>query len=59
MCGHYFDWSPEFLHIWPREKRGDILDDGETKFSLATLAQVTKATVAILKKPEETRNKVL
>ncbi|GAM90678.1 hypothetical protein ANO11243_087230 [Dothideomycetidae sp. 11243] len=59
VCGHFFDWSPEFLHIWPKEKRGDILDDGETKFSTSTLAQVGRATAAVLKKPDETINKVV
>ncbi|KAF2148239.1 NAD(P)-binding protein [Myriangium duriaei CBS 260.36] len=57
--GHFFDWSLEFLHLWIKEKRGDILDDGETKFSIATLAQVARATAAVLKKPNETINKIV
>lgn len=57
--GHFFDWSPEYLHMWPKKRCGDILDDGDTKFSISTLAQVARAVTAVLRKPDETINKTL
>lgn len=59
VCGHFFDWDPHFLHIYPEERRVDILDDGEAKWSASTLAQVGKATVSILKNDQETRNRIV
>lgn len=57
--GHFFDWSLEFNHIFLSERRADVLDDGETKFSITTLKRIGEATARILQRPEETRNKIL
>lgn len=59
VCGHFFDWSPEFLHVWIKEQKADILDDGETKWSTSTFARIAEATVSILLKLEATANQVL
>lgn len=50
---------PEFLHIFPKERRVDILDDGTNKWSASTLSQIGKATARILQKPDETRNQIV
>lgn len=59
--GHFFDWQLEFLHIFLKEQRADILDDGETKFSVSTLERIGEATAQILARADEddTRNKTL
>ena len=59
VCGHFFDWSPEFLHIWVKERRAEILDNGELKWSASTLARVGEAIARILAKPEATKNQVV
>jgi len=59
VCGHFFDWDPGFLHIYPKEQRVDIIDDGETKWSASTLSQIGKATARILQNPEETKNQAV
>ncbi|TKA59914.1 hypothetical protein B0A55_11606 [Friedmanniomyces simplex] len=59
VCGHFFDWSLEFIHLWPHERRADILDDGETRFSISTLSRIAEATARILLKPAETGNRML
>ncbi|KAK3075996.1 hypothetical protein LTR53_000173 [Teratosphaeriaceae sp. CCFEE 6253] len=59
VCGHFFDWSTEFIHLWPGEHRADILDDGEKEFSISTLSRVGEATARILQRPAETKNKML
>lgn len=59
VCGHFFDWSPEFLHIYPKQRKADIIDDGTTKWSASTLSQIGKATARILQKPDETRNQAV
>lgn len=59
--GHFFDWQLEFLHIFLKEKRADILDDGETKFSVSTLERIGEATAQILARADDdgTRNQTL
>jgi len=57
--GHFFDWKPQFLHIFLKEKRADVLDDGETRFSVSTLERIGEATARILIKEEETKNKTV
>ena len=59
VCGHFFDWDTAFLHLWPKEKRADIVKDGDLKTSYSTLARVGEATSRILQRPVETANKVL
>lgn len=59
--GHFFDWGlrEDFLHFNLPQRKADIIDDGNVKSSQATLAQIAKATVRILQRPEETKNKML
>lgn len=59
--GHFFDWGlrENFLHFNMQTKKADIIDDGNTRSSQATLPQIAKATVRILQRPEETKNKML
>ena len=59
VCGHFFDWDTAFLHIWPKEKRADIVKAGDLKASYSTLDQVGRATSRILQRPAETANRVL
>lgn len=59
VCGHFFDWSLEFLHVWLQERKADILDDGESKWSASTLAQIGEATARILERPDVTKNKMI
>lgn len=59
--GHFFDWGlrENFLHFNLQTATADIIDDGNAKSSQATLAQIAKATVRILQRPEETKNRML
>ncbi|KAJ4388033.1 hypothetical protein N0V93_008638 [Gnomoniopsis smithogilvyi] len=61
VTGHFFDWGlrENFLHFNLQTKRADIIDDGNMKSSQATLPQIAKATVRILQRPEETKNRML
>ena len=60
VCGHFFDWATAFLHIWPREKRADLVKPGDQlKASYSTLARVGEVTSRILQRPAETANRVL
>ncbi|KAF2484227.1 hypothetical protein BDY17DRAFT_295240 [Neohortaea acidophila] len=59
VCGHFFDWSPEFLHVWVRERRAETIDGGHAKWSASTLARIGEATARILLRPEETENRVV
>ena len=59
VCGHFFDMSLDFLHMYLKERKADVLDDGEVKCSMSTLARVGEATAAILSRPRETANQVL
>nr|POE77742.1 pinoresinol reductase 2 [Quercus suber] len=59
VTGHFFDWKLAFIHLYPREARADILDDGATRFSLSTLAQIGRATAAVLTHPDASRDKML
>ncbi|KIW05433.1 uncharacterized protein PV09_03943 [Verruconis gallopava] len=61
VCGHFFDWSLEFMHIWKKERVIDILDDGNVKASASSLAQVARATARILQNIDlnDTANRIL
>lgn len=61
VTGHFFDWGlrEDFLHFDLKAKKADILGTGDVKSSQATLAQVARAVVRILQRPEETKNKML
>lgn len=59
--GHFFDWGlrENFLHFNMQTRKAEIIDDGNEKSSQATLAQIARATVRILQRPEVTKNKML
>lgn len=57
VCGHFFDWDPAFLHVWPKEKRAEIVKN--LKASYSTLGRVGEATSRMLQNPSETANRVL
>ncbi len=59
VCGHFFDWSLDFLHIYPQRRSMDILDSGEQKWSASTLFRIGEATARILLHPDETKNKII
>lgn len=60
VCGHFFDYSLDFLHIFLQDRRADIIDDGEKKrASISTLARVGEATARILQHTEQTANQML
>ncbi|KAH8900010.1 NAD(P)-binding protein [Thozetella sp. PMI_491] len=58
--GVFLDWGIMVgFMINLREKKVNLVDGGEHRFTTTTLPTVAKAVVAVLKKPEETKNKVL
>lgn len=59
--GHFFDWGlrENFLHFDLAARTAGIIDDGAARSSQATLAQIARATVRVLQRPEETKNKML
>ncbi|KAI9798166.1 MAG: hypothetical protein M1833_004915 [Piccolia ochrophora] len=59
ISGPFFDWGLRlgFLPFDIKKKTALIFDDGETKFSTSTLAQIGRAVAAILAHPAETENK--
>ena len=59
VCGHFFDWDLTFLHVWIKERRAEILDDGNTKWSASTLSRIAEATARVLLKPDVTRNQMV
>lgn len=59
VCGHFFDWNPEFLHTWIKERKAEILNNGEEKWSASTMSRIGEATAAILAKPEPTKDRVI
>ncbi|KAI7343458.1 NmrA-like family protein [Hortaea werneckii] len=59
VTGHFFDWSLPFIHIHLADRRADVLDAGEHRCSMSTLARIGEATVQVLRKPEVTENQML
>lgn len=59
VCGHFFDWSLHFLHLWPRERRAEKLDGGAHYWSTTTLGRTAEATCRVLQRPEVARNKMI
>ena len=59
VCGHFFDYDPEFLHFWVKDSRTEILDSGDVKWSTSTLSRIGKATARILLNPEATKNQMI
>jgi nucleoside-diphosphate-sugar epimerase len=61
VCGHFFDWSLDFMHIWVKTRTVDYLDGGNIRASASSLEQIAKATARILQHADnpETRNRIL
>jgi nucleoside-diphosphate-sugar epimerase len=59
VCGHFFDWSLEFMHLWLKERKAEILDDGEVKWSASTLQRIGDATARILLNLDATKNRIV
>lgn len=59
MCGHFFDWSPAFLHLWPKERRADVIGSGDVKWSASTLGRIGEVTARVLERLEVGRNRVV
>lgn len=61
VCGHFFDYGlqTELLAFNVPQRTAEIFDGGDAKWSASTLTQIGKAVVGVLRKPEETRNKML
>jgi nucleoside-diphosphate-sugar epimerase len=60
VCGHFFDYlEAGLLQVFPARHYARIFDGGEIKWSATTLDTVAKATVAVLLKAEETKNRRL
>lgn len=60
VSGHFFDYlDGGLLQVFPERSYARIFDGGDIKWSATTLATVAKATVQVLLKAEETRNKRL
>lgn len=61
--GAFFDWGlrEKFLHFDLQAKTADILDGGEIRCSMSTLARVAEAVVKVLQQAddERTRNRML
>ena len=57
--GHFFDWETEFLHVWVKERKAEILDDGDTKFSASTLSRIGEATAKVFFNLEATTNTMI
>lgn len=60
VSGHFFDYlDGGLLQVFPEKSYARIFDGGDIKWSATTLETVAKATVQVLLKAEETRNKRL
>ncbi|KAK4555013.1 hypothetical protein LTR86_007779 [Recurvomyces mirabilis] len=66
VCGHFFDWQASFIHVWPGERRAEILSDpedvkvaGKWRASFCTLARVGEATARLLLYPDVGVNKMV
>lgn len=56
--GHFFELI-DLLGFDVKKRKAEIFDGGDLKCSASTLAQIGKAVVGILRKPDETKNKML
>lgn len=61
VCGHFFDYGIRdgLLHFDLEKSTATILDKGDVPASAATLRRVGEALVAVLKRPDTTRNRLL
>ncbi|UNI15525.1 hypothetical protein JDV02_002051 [Purpureocillium takamizusanense] len=61
VCGHFFDYGLEdgLLHFDLDTRTAQILDGGDIKASASTLRRVAESVVAVLERPDETRNRAV
>lgn len=61
VCGHFFDHGLRhgLLHFNFATRTAQILDGGNIRASTSTLRRIAEATVRILQRPEQTRNRAL
>ncbi|KAF4982192.1 hypothetical protein FDECE_17558 [Fusarium decemcellulare] len=61
VCGHFFDFGIRdgLLHFDLETNSAVILDKGDIPASAATLRRVGEALVAVLKRPDTTKNRLL
>ncbi|PTB37606.1 uncharacterized protein TrAFT101_005515 [Trichoderma asperellum] len=61
ICGHFFDHGLRdgLLHIDFDTRTAQILDGGATKASTSTLRRIAEATVRVLQRAEQTRNRAV
>ncbi|KAK2678025.1 hypothetical protein RAB80_006765 [Fusarium oxysporum f. sp. vasinfectum] len=61
VCGHFFDYGilDGLLHTDLETNTAVILDKGDVPASASTLHRVAEALVAVLKRPDSTKNRLL
>ncbi|KAJ4247866.1 hypothetical protein NW762_013076 [Fusarium torreyae] len=61
VCGHFFDFGIRdgLLHTDLETNTATILDKGDVPASASTLHRVAEALVAVLKRPDTTKNRLL
>ena len=61
VCGHFFDWglTTGLLQYDLKNRKALVFDDGDVKFSATTTETIAIATVRVLQKDEETKNRML
>lgn len=61
VCGHFFDYGlkSDLLNFDVNARKVRIFDGGDIKWSTTTLETIGRATVEIIKKEGETRNRML
>ena len=61
VCGHFFDWglTTGFLQYDLEARKALIFDGGDIKFSATTTERIALATVRVLQREEETRDRML
>ena len=61
ICGHFFDYGLRdgLLHFDLDAHKAQILDAGDIKASASTLRRVAESVVAVLQRPDQTRNRAV
>ena len=61
VCGHFFDdgLASGLLGFNLKERKVELVDGGEVKWSSTTLGTIGEAVVQVLERPDESRNKLL
>ena len=61
VCGHFFDysWWKDMLQLAIKARKARLFDGGDIRFSTTTLSTIGLATVKMLQKDEETKNRMM